>query len=121
MLKLRIPGWAVGEGVRVEVNGEPWDSCAAAAQHLAGSFCTVRRTFAAGVVLQRLLAYLPRLPNVLWRNCVLCVQAMLCIWSCQCPSAQSACRMTAQSTPPCTWAVLPSLALCLPFACPQTT
>lgn len=48
-LKLRIPGWAVGEGVRVEVNGEPWESCAAAGQHLAGSFCTVRRAFAAGV------------------------------------------------------------------------
>lgn len=46
-LKLRIPSWAVGEGVRVEVNRQEWGSCRAAA-HLAGSYCTVRRAFAAG-------------------------------------------------------------------------
>ena len=48
-LKLRIPSWAVSSGVRVEVNGESWADCAAAAGPQAGSFCTVRRRFAAGV------------------------------------------------------------------------
>ena len=50
-MKLRIPGWARGEGVRVEVNGEEWGGCRAAATHLAGSTCTVRRSFAAGAAL----------------------------------------------------------------------
>lgn len=48
-LKLRIPSWAVSSGVRVKVNGESWADCAPAAGPQAGSFCTVRRQFAAGV------------------------------------------------------------------------
>ncbi len=48
-LKLRIPSWAVSSGVRVDVNGQPWKGCTPTAGPQAGSFCTVRRVFSAGV------------------------------------------------------------------------
>lgn len=48
-LKLRIPSWAVSSGVQVEVNGQPWAGCTPTAGPQAGSFCTVRRVFSAGI------------------------------------------------------------------------
>lgn len=59
-LKLRIPSWAVSSGVRVEVNGQSWADCAPAAGPQAGSFCTVRRRFAAGLASDHILCSLQR-------------------------------------------------------------
>lgn len=47
-LKLRIPGWAVSEGVSVRVNEEDWAVCSNSAGPQAGSFCTVHRSFSPG-------------------------------------------------------------------------
>lgn len=114
-LKLRIPGWALSEGVRVVVNGEEWHSCAAAAGHLAGSFCTVQRTFAAGqlLALADLLATNCALPlhvkqhpldaNIGSLRCGLHVwyQGIWCSWSCQCLFVRSGYRTTEPISHPC--------------------
>ena len=48
-MKLRIPSWAdEARGASVLVNGELWEECQAAAGHMAGSYCTVERSFRGG-------------------------------------------------------------------------
>jgi len=59
LLKLRIPSWVdEAKGATVMVNGEAWTGCEAAAGHMAGSYCTIERTFSAGAHLYCTLTFL---------------------------------------------------------------
>ena len=76
LLKLRIPSWVdETRGPEVIVNGEEWAGCQAAAGHMAGSFCTVNRSFSAGADPHSSLANrhaLPSLQNASWYRVVSC-------------------------------------------------
>ena len=62
LLKLRIPSWLdEARGASVVVNGEAWAGCQVAAGHMAGSFCSIERTFTAGAPSPCNLLSVPRI------------------------------------------------------------